>query len=140
MMDRMRQGALWTLAFALCALSTMVGAQTPATPQNVSLSWVQPTTNDDGSPFVAATPITYNLYGASACAATMPLLVSGITTTSTVRLNVSIGPHCYVVTGIVGSFESNPSNQLSFTLAGPVGPPPLKKSGPPGTLTYSIGP
>lgn len=103
---------------------------------NITLSWVAPTKNGDGSTITGA--LTYNLYSLGG---TNPvLLVSGITGTSTVRTNLSIGTPCYAVTSVAGGVESAVlSNTASIKVVAAPPPTPLPPSGVTCTLNIPSG-
>ncbi len=99
---------------------------------NITLTWVAPTKNADGS--AIAGTVTYNLY--SLVGANPVLLLSGITTTNTVRSNLSIGQPCYAVTASVAGIESA---SLSNTASVNVVSTPLPPTGVTCTLNIPAG-
>lgn len=99
---------------------------------NITLTWVAPTKNADSSAISGA--ITYNLYNVGG---TNPaLLLAGITGTSTVRSNLSIGTPCYAVTSVVAGIESA---TLSNTASVKVVSTPLPPTGVTCTLNIPAG-
>lgn len=99
---------------------------------NITLTWIAPTKNADGSAITGA--LTYNLY--SVGGANPVLLLSGISTTNTVRTNLSIGTPCYAVTSTVNGIESA---ALSNTASVNVVSTPLPPTGVTCTLNIPAG-
>lgn len=99
---------------------------------NITLTWIAPTKNADGSAISGA--VTYNLY--SLVGANPVLLLGGITGTTTVRSNLSIGTPCYAVTSVVAGIESA---NLSNTASVKVVSTPLPPTGVTCTLNIPAG-
>lgn len=114
-------------AFLLVLASTCAFAQVTSQPSppcakpvaaipvgsNITLTWVPPTTNTDGTPISGA--ITYNLYNVTG--ANPVLLAGGLTSATSARTNLSAGTPCYAVTAVVGGVESGISNTASVWVA-----------------------
>jgi len=120
-------------ALLLLGASGAVHAQAPACPiptftvvagSSITLTWLAPTTNTDGSPItpVSGTAVTYTLYNAAVSPPAK--IASGLTTTSSVRSALVVGTPCYAVTATVNGIESGFSNAASLTvLPAPPNPP-----------------
>ena len=93
---------------------------TIAAGSNITLTWIAPTKNADGSAISGT--VTYNLYNVGG---PNPLsLLTGISTTNTVRTNLSVGTPCYAVTAVVNGIESATlSNTASVALVSTPLPP-----------------
>lgn len=114
---------------ATCALlSSLAVAQAVTLPApvlsvkiggNITLGWVAPTQNTDGSAITGA--LTYNLYSVTSTGSTS--LQTGITGTTNQRTNLNAGTPCYSLTAVVNGLESAPTVPVCVAVvAGPNAP------------------
>ncbi|MGH8217322.1 MAG: hypothetical protein ACREUT_01945 [Steroidobacteraceae bacterium] len=108
--------------------------------QNLTLTWVAPTTNTDSSAIPAGS-LTYNLWEVSS--GTPTLKVGGLTVTSDERMTLAVGTPCYVVTATetqgagvtpatVDSVGSSPPFCVDVSAAPPPTPQPETPNAPTG--------
>jgi hypothetical protein len=131
---------------ALCLLPALALAQITSLPSpacakptftvpagaNITVTWIAPTKSADGSAISGT--LTYNLYS---LAGPNPVqILAGITGTSTVRTNLSVGTPCYAVTSSVSGVESA---TLSNTASVNVISTPLPPTGVTCTLNIPSG-
>lgn len=109
-----------TLARMLAFLA--LGACSIASAATLTLTWIAPTTYENGQPIAAGTAITYNLYGA---VQGQPLvqLDNDITATTAIRTHVDPGVRCYAVTAVVAGVESAQTAPVCTTIAAPPSAP-----------------
>lgn len=104
----------FALLVALALSSVAQAATLPApvltvkTGGNITLNWVAPTLNTDGSAITAA--LTYNLYSVTTTASTS--LQTGITGLTNQRTNLNAGTPCYALTAVANTLESAPTTPI----------------------------
>lgn len=113
------------LLVALACVSIATAATLPApvltvkTGSNITLAWVAPTTNTDGSAITGT--LSYNLYSVTATGYTS--LQSGITGLTNQRTNLSAGTPCYALTAVLNGVESAQTNPVCVAVvSGPNAP------------------
>jgi hypothetical protein len=119
-------------AVALLVLSTLVQAATLPAPVltvktggSITLSWVAPIANTDGSAISGT--LSYNLYTVTATGSTS--LQTGITGLTNQRTNLNAGTPCYALTAVENGIESSPTNPVCVTVtAGPNAPTSISVS------------
>lgn len=146
------------LLITACAANAQVPSISPACPttpaitvpqgSSVTLVWVAPTLNTDGSTIVTGL-LSYSLYSLVPGVAPSRLALE-LTTPTNTRTNLLPGSPCYAVTASANGIESNLSTPLSIlvTPTPPTPNPPTKLSctisipvgGAPVTGTCAVSP
>jgi len=131
----MRAALLFALALLVVAAAT-TRAQTAWQPQ-VTLAWVAPPTNVDGSALL--TPVTYNVYYASSAAGPFTTRVAtGVTGTTTALANQPQAMDCYTVTAVDSSGAESDLGQPPACVNLAPKPPPSKPLPPTGVAVVQV--
>ena len=99
-------------------LLQVLAALFPVAALAATVTWTPPTTYTDGSPIVAGTTVTYNLYAAASPTATPVLVTSGLTAPPQTDTPTK---GCYWVSAVANAVESALAGPACAPLAPPTG-------------------